>query len=465
MITSILRQEIIDQKINHAYLFSGMQGVGKTSTARILAQTINCVKPLASGERCQNCKICKRSLDELVDIHEIDGASNSGVEQIRNLQDDVIIAPVLGHYKVYIIDEVHMLSRSAFNAFLKILEEPPQHVVFVLATTELEKLPATILSRCQHFGFVGLQPEVLLKLLTKVSQQEKLNIATEALQIMAQTTNGAAREALNLLEQLAASFRSATTIDKATMEKFLGHFQTTAIQSFLEAILENQTTIIWQTVQKWSNQNINFFKLTENIVAHCNQLQRQAYQNWIAFTASYPYFNHWKLEETNLLQKISNVCLQNLPSFQLSITPRFIFEFIVLQLLQLQPPLSFNQQRHYLQILKRKNESLQKKVKEVWTNVLDKIKPSDDSLEGLLANTKPFFSSNGTIVLVAETSTIHKLQKYIDNKDNKDFWFFWKDNGFPLDNYEVKFFTPAMRQLLKEKYDLAKISSQEERER
>ena len=173
-ITKTLINQIKQDKISHAYLFTGSRGTGKTSTAKIFAKAINCINSI-NGSPCLNCDICRGLDNTNIDVLEIDAASNNGVDEIRDLREKVKYPPVVGKYKVYIIDEVHMLSSSAFNALLKTLEEPPAHTVFVLATTEVHKLPATILSRCLRFDFRLVALEELIDLLKKILDSEKIN--------------------------------------------------------------------------------------------------------------------------------------------------------------------------------------------------------------------------------------------------------------------------------------------------
>ena len=200
-ITRTLQNQVKHNHIAHAYLFCGSRGTGKTSTAKILARAINCKQPI-SGEPCGACEVCRLSEDELaVDILEIDAASNNGVDEIRDLREKVRYAPSIGRYKVYIIDEVHMLSQGAFNALLKTLEEPPPHAVFILATTETHRLPATIVSRCQRFDFHRIPEEVIVQRMRTVLASIGRQAQPEALSIIARDAEGGMRDALSILDQ------------------------------------------------------------------------------------------------------------------------------------------------------------------------------------------------------------------------------------------------------------------------
>jgi len=211
-ITSILRYETEAQKFSHAYLFCGSRGTGKTTCAKILAKAVNCEHPV-NGSPCNECAAC-RSIDAgtATDVLEMDAASNNGVENIRDIRDEVVYSPSVLRYRVYIVDEVHMLSGSAFNALLKTLEEPPAHVVFVLATTELHKLPATIVSRCQRFDFRRIATSVLMERLELIAREEGIEADEDALRTLARLAQGGMRDAISLLE-LCASNRQRITVE------------------------------------------------------------------------------------------------------------------------------------------------------------------------------------------------------------------------------------------------------------
>ena len=219
LITTALKNEIKNDRLSHAYLFTGCRGTGKTTCAKILAKAVNCEHPV-DGDPCNSCATC-RGIDDgsVLDVTEIDAASNNGVDNIRDLRDEVAFTPVAGKYRVYIIDEVHMLSPGAFNALLKTLEEPPAHVIFILATTEVHKLPATILSRCQRFDFNRIAPEAIASRVNFVAQQEGLTITPDAAMLLARLADGALRDALSLLDQCASG---VTTIDAAAVAAATG---------------------------------------------------------------------------------------------------------------------------------------------------------------------------------------------------------------------------------------------------
>jgi DNA polymerase-3 subunit gamma/tau len=217
-ITNTLKNAIASHHLAQAFLFCGPRGVGKTTCARILAKTINCFNITANTEACDQCESCK-SFNEgaSLNVYELDAASNNSVEDIRNLVDQVRFAPQLGQYKVYIIDEVHMLSTSAFNAFLKTLEEPPKHAIFILATTERHKILPTILSRCQIFNFNRIQVDDIAKHLGFIAKSEGVTADTDALHIIAQKADGALRDACSIFDQI-VSFAGNNISYKAVIE-------------------------------------------------------------------------------------------------------------------------------------------------------------------------------------------------------------------------------------------------------
>ena len=203
-ITQTLKNEIVLSRIAHAYLFTGIRGTGKTSTAKIFSRAINCLNN-KDGNPCNECAVCKGILDgSIMDVIEMDAASNNGVDNIRDIREDVIYTASVAKYKVYIIDEVHMLSAGAFNALLKTLEEPPEHVIFILATTEVHKLPATILSRCQRFDFRSITQEDIKGHLKKLSEKDGINIAEDAIEIIATMGDGSMRDAISILDRCIA---------------------------------------------------------------------------------------------------------------------------------------------------------------------------------------------------------------------------------------------------------------------
>ena len=246
-ITSILKYEIDNKKFSHAYLFCGSRGTGKTTCAKILAKAVNCLDPV-NGSPCGRCEACL-SIESgaATDVIEMDAASNNGVDNIRDIRDEVVYSPSNLKYRVYIIDEVHMLSASAFNALLKTLEEPPEHVVFILATTELHKLPATIISRCQRFDFRRITTEVLKNHLLRIAEQEGIEITESAAIILAKHAQGGMRDAISLLDLCAGSRR---LIDDALVADTVGLGGREKMLDVVRAIAEKDHEAIFAAIDE-----------------------------------------------------------------------------------------------------------------------------------------------------------------------------------------------------------------------
>lgn len=236
-ITETLKTQVRTGRLSHAYLFIGTRGTGKTTCARILAKAVNCEHPV-DGNPCNECDACRGIEDgSILDVVELDAASNNGVDDVRMLRDEAIFSPTTVRKRVYIIDEVHMLSKPAFNALLKILEEPPQHLMFILATTELNKVLPTILSRCQRHSFRRLDSNTIAKRLAYVAEQEGINLTADAAQLLGRLADGGMRDGLSLLDQCSA----AETVDTAAVLNAMGLAGTLRTQSIADAVLAGNT--------------------------------------------------------------------------------------------------------------------------------------------------------------------------------------------------------------------------------
>ena len=241
IVARTLKQAVEQDKISHAYLFSGPRGTGKTSVAKIFAKAMNCPNQVG-GEPCNNCYICQAVTDgSLEDVIEMDAASNNGVDEIRDIRDKSTYAPSIAQYKVYIIDEVHMLSTGAFNALLKTLEEPTPNVVFILATTELHKIPATILSRVQRFEFKSIKTKDIRDHIFQILENEGIDYETEAVEIIARRAEGGMRDALSILDQ-ALSLTQETTLTTAVSEEITGTISLSALDHYVAALAQKDVT-------------------------------------------------------------------------------------------------------------------------------------------------------------------------------------------------------------------------------
>ena len=258
-ITKTLKNQIIAGRVGHAYLFNGGRGTGKTSAAKVLARAVNCLNP-HDGEPCNECEICKGILNgSLTDVVEMDAASNNSVEDIRQIREEVNFLPTKAKYRVYIIDEVHMLSTGAFNALLKTLEEPPEHVKFILATTEPQKLPATILSRCQRFDFKKISNEDIKKRLKIITDEIGVTISEEALNTIAVLSEGAMRDGISILERCIQDGDSEITDEKIKEFEYIYKITNSLLEKDSEQALEVTQEIIdegkelynflWETIK------------------------------------------------------------------------------------------------------------------------------------------------------------------------------------------------------------------------
>lgn len=268
-VTSTLSNEVRENKLSHAYLFTGSRGTGKTTCARILAKAVNCLDPV-DGNPCNECEICK-GIDNgsILDVIEIDAASNRGVDNIRDLRDEANFTPSKAKYRIYIIDEVHMLTIEAFNALLKTLEEPPEHVKFILATTEIHKLPATILSRCQRFDFRRISPEDISSRLQKVCDAEGLTLDSDASMLISRIADGGMRDALSLLDQCASNSDNIT-VDIVTSSAGLTNRE--YLFKLSEAIKNNDCSTALKIVDELHNASCDMERLCTELINYFRNL-------------------------------------------------------------------------------------------------------------------------------------------------------------------------------------------------
>ena len=272
-IVAALQNQIATGRVGHAYLFTGTRGTGKTSCAKIFAKAINCPDK-SSPDPCCVCPICKGIDDgSILDVVEIDAASNNGVDNIRDLRDETAYTPSNCAYKVYIIDEVHMLSIAAFNALLKIMEEPPSHVIFILATTEIHKVPATILSRCQRYDFGRIKPEDIAARVVYVAQHEQISITQPAAALIARLADGALRDALSILDTCAGV---TTNIDEDVVRQMAGVTDRSYLFRISDALAAKNATEALSEVAQLRQQSVDMKRLCEELIAHYRNLMLAA---------------------------------------------------------------------------------------------------------------------------------------------------------------------------------------------
>ena len=274
-ILKILTNSLKEGHISHAYLFSGPRGTGKTTIAKLVAKTVNCLNLNDDCSICGKCENCIDILNNSPDIIEIDAASNNGVDEIRELKSKINLVPSKLKYKVYIIDEVHMLSISAFNALLKTLEEPPSHVIFILATTEFYKVPETIVSRCQCLNFTRIKTKSIEKRLREISDKENIKIEDEAIHAIAEYSSGGMRDALGMLDKL-----SSYNLDKITENDFLqinGLISKGDIDEFINNILNKNNKEVIESLNKFEELGYDFSKILEKIMIECRDMMTDYY--------------------------------------------------------------------------------------------------------------------------------------------------------------------------------------------
>lgn len=331
----ILKNALESQRIHHAYLFTGTRGVGKTSLARLLAKCLNCQTKITT-EPCDQCTSCQAiNLLRFTDLIEVDAASRTKVEDTRDLLADVHYAPNQGRYKIYLIDEVHMLSSHSFNALLKTLEEPPPHVIFLLATTDPQRLPATILSRCLQFHLKALSIEQTSAHLETILKNENIPYALNALQILAEASRGSLRDALSLLDQaIAYSKQNLTEQDIRTL---LGSVTTADITKLLEALILKDTTKLWSLVEHLNAQAVDFLQVIDELLTYLHHIaltQVLTAKITKAHKTTQQLAQQLSPEDAQLYYQIALLSRRDL---SLAPTPRLGFEMMLLRMLAFKP--------------------------------------------------------------------------------------------------------------------------------
>lgn len=364
VISTTLRQAVESGKISHAYLFSGPRGTGKTSAAKIFAKAMNCPNQV-DGEPCNHCDICRDITNgSLEDVIEIDAASNNGVDEIREIRDKSTYAPSRATYKVYIIDEVHMLSTGAFNALLKTLEEPTENVVFILATTELHKIPATILSRVQRFEFKSIKQGAIKEHLASILEKEGLTFDDEALTIISRRAEGGMRDALSILDQ-ALSLSADNNISQSVAEEITGSIGLTALDSFVASVRNQDTTKALSNLETLFDNGKSMSRFATDLLEYFRDL--------LIVKAGVENSHHSPLFEENLsleqdrLFQLIDLVTSALPEIKTGTHPKIYAEMLTIKLTetsaQVRQDIPANLQEE-LDSLRREVDSLRKALKE-----------------------------------------------------------------------------------------------------
>ena len=426
-IEKTLKNQIKNNRIGHAYLFSGGRGSGKTSTAKILARAVNCLNP-KDGNPCNECENCKKALSgNLIDILEMDAASNNGVDNIRDIREEVEFIPTSAKYKVYIIDEVHMLSIGAFNALLKTLEEPPEHVIFILATTEPHKIPNTILSRCQRFDFKRISVDNIIKRLKYICDSSNIQIEENAIRLIANLADGAMRDAISILDRCVSDGDEIITEEKIRILSGVPNFE--YLYNMTEYILENDVTNILSLTQVLINEgkDLNLFvweliKFQRDIsiiytTGESDIYSNEEFNSIINLTKKYP-----KEVFLSLISSLSDV--QN--NMKWSMEPSVMFEVGLIKIcsnaLNVQPNLKTNT----ISVLnKEKSDDSKHNIETISTNditnqIMDYLKSNVRMrLHTSLLGTNIEIMDDGIVHIKFSSPVNNAVLEYLQNIDTK----------------------------------------------
>ena len=378
----ILKNSIINNKISHAYLFNGPRGTGKTSVAKIFAKSVNCLNN-KNGNACGTCELCKKIQENDVDIIEIDAASNNGVEEIREIRSKVKLLPAVAKYKVYIIDEVHMLSTGAFNALLKTLEEPPSHVIFILATTEIHKIPLTILSRCQRFDFNKVNSEEMFAKLKQICKLEKKDISDNILKLIVKLSDGGCRDAINLLDQVLSL--SSENITEDEIYDMQGITSEDKIIDFLNIILENDIVGGMKFLDSFVNSGKNLNGIVEQLlillhnIAIANTVdnffQADSQKKYIAINVS--------LENIKIL---TNILIELENQMNKSTNQRNLFETYYIYMSSVINDCKTNVSNNFVNLVKNSKQTPKKELKECLSEYGESVNTDFNLLKKIRIN-------------------------------------------------------------------------------
>ncbi len=468
VIIKILKNQILNSRISHAYLFTGPRGTGKTSVAKILGKTANCLN-LKNVKPCNECVCCTQN-NQSVDILEIDAASNNGVDEIRELRNKVSLVPTLGKYKVYIIDEVHMLSPGAFNALLKTLEEPPEHVIFILATTELHKIPTTILSRCQKFDFKRISKNNIVKRLQYICKQENIKISIEPLNEIARLSTGGLRDAIGMLEQVLAYSNENITLED--VHSVNGTLPIEQLKELVNYIIDQDLEQIFKKIEKYDLEGKNFFKLLEELILFL--------KNLIIFQKA-PKFNEKdisreiyeeiskKITLNEIIEKIKKINNLFIDLKQYS-DPKLIMELILINLFdnpiktkktieniesiqnkKEETIIEFSNKNNFDELIKTlKDIRVNNTLVEPKRNILDKIKEEMKKIKSYFLSSN--YSHIASLLIDTEVRAASSTNLILVSKNNK----------LAMDlNFKIAEIETFLEHLLKNKYKAVVVSETE----
>lgn len=420
-ITKILKNAVKNGQLSHAYLFTGSRGTGKTSTARILAKAVNCENLTSDGNPCNECRVCKSISDgTFLDLVEIDAASNRGIDQIRELKERIEFSPSEGRYKIYIIDEVHMLTNEAFNALLKTLEEPPEHVIFILATTDAHKLPATILSRCQRYDFRLGNDGELKGMLKEVAKREGIKVEDSALDIIVRNAKGSYRDSLSLLDVVLNGQPKDSDINTVTEQEVrsvLGIPEFTLVNDLLESLLSGDSKRSLECIKEVEVKGINI----SQFVSYTLEILREVLvAKFSGEDIEYSFANG--LEQKNLVLLI-NAFINAERELKNTSNQILILQMIIPLFSKDQPiqkKIVKNVQKPTEVILEKKSEKVEvinsdanilnvEDIKKSWKDIVEKIKPQNNTLAAFLSVSRAL-DVNGDVLNVEVPFKFYKDQ-------------------------------------------------------
>lgn len=464
-VIEILKNAIKTNNISHAYLFSGPRGTGKTSVAKIFAKSVNCLDPI-DGEMCEKCAICKAINENDIDIIEIDAASNNGVDEIREIRNNVKLLPTIGKYKIYIIDEVHMLSIGAFNALLKTLEEPPQHVIFILATTELQKIPLTIISRCQKFDFKKLTQLEIENKLNEILKLEKKKISSDVISLISELSDGGLRDAINLLDQVITIKKDKITVDD--IYNLNGEISNKELEQLFDIIIDKDIPELLKKIENYYDSGKNIYSIIERLIILIRNININNNVN--------NYFSSEKSEALNKYSNISNEMSNYLANRLMNLSneirktdnQKLLFEITLLEIIENLCKDKNDLNVNFVNEMKTQiNKKEQKNEEKIISREIISIRINNVLAE---ANKKILKDIQEKLLNLSEYISNEKYNKVVNILKNSNLsvasreyllFTYEKEKDVNLFNLNIEKIEKFLKELLREKYKVVAITNEE----